>query len=119
MPAFAGVARVVDTAAGRRDQVIGIPRIDVNGKDVRIVNYSLLDTTPGPAAIGAFERQIPGARVNDVRIARVNGQRFHVNQARRGRRGQRRPGFARIIRAKDPVEGAHNQDVWILLGLRQ
>ena len=50
-PALTAGFTLVDAAAGRSNNVIGIARIDVDRKDVGIVNDSVLDRPPGLSAV--------------------------------------------------------------------
>src|SRR5437016_13144122 len=113
MPALTRIARVIDSTAGRRDHMIGVARIDVDGKDVRIVDDAILYDPPAAAAISALIRKIPGSGVDGICVAGIDCQRFYVHKAGRAGRGQRSPCFSRILRLEDAVEGSRYQNVWI------
>ena len=83
--------------------MIGIARIDINRKDIGIINDSSLDGFPGLSAVGGFVRKIPGACVDDVRSSRIDCERLNVNQIRSILRRQLLPAFARIVRAEMPL----------------
>src|SRR6266478_6199538 len=83
MPAISGIPRLIDPAAGRCDYVTRIPRIKIDGKDIGIVDDAVLDNPPGLAAISGLVRKIPGAGIDDVRVMRVDCQRFDMHKTRR------------------------------------
>src|SRR5918992_714478 len=77
-PKLAAILAFVDAAAGRGKDVIRIARIDVDRKDVGVVNHSLADDLPGLPTINRLERQPERACVNCVVGARVDRERFDV-----------------------------------------
>ena len=93
-PATAGVACLVNAAAGRRDDVITISWINVDGKDIRIINYAVLDAVPGLPAVSRLVGQIPGAGINNVGGCRIKSQGFDMDQPRGAVRWQLIPGGA-------------------------
>src|ERR1051325_2529702 len=97
--------------------MIRIARVDIDRKDVGIVDDAVLDVSPGLTAVGRFIRQIPGARVDGVDSSRIDGQRLDVDQAGRVVGRQLGPGVARIVRTEDAVESAGDKYVWIRFGL--
>src|SRR5678815_1827955 len=118
-PAVARITGFINATAGRRDYVVRIAGIDINRKDVRVVNDSVLDILPGLPAISRLVRQVPGARVDGVGRSGVNGERFDVHESGRGVSGQLCPRIAGDIRTKNSVEGPGDQHTRVGVELRQ
>src|SRR5437660_6021458 len=93
VPVLSSIPRVIDSATSRRNYVIRIAWIDVNGKDIRIIDDAVLNNPPGPASVRGLVRKPPCTGIDHVRVARIDRQRFHVNQVRSVLGGQRRPRF--------------------------
>src|ERR1700693_1850926 len=119
MPALRGVGCFINPAASRRYYVVGVPRVDVDGEDVRIVDDALVDDSPVLSTVCALIRKMPSAGVNHVRASRIDGQRLYVNQVRRATCRQRGPGFAGILRAEYAGNGSDQQNAGIQFRLRQ
>src|ERR1051326_1523137 len=119
VPVIAGVCGFVNPTAGRRDDVTRISRIEVDRKNVRVINDAVLDDPPRLSTVGGFVRQVPGARVNDICPTWIDGERFDVHQAWSSLRWQRRPRLARIERLINAIEGSGQEEIRILLRLCQ
>src|SRR5258706_16023145 len=111
MPALAGITSLIDPATRRRNDVTRITGVEVYGKKVGVVDYSVLDNPPGLTAINTLIGKIPGTRIDNIRVMRVYRQRLHMHQARGTGRRQWRPGLTGVSRTKDPVEGPGNQNI--------
>src|SRR2546427_13218608 len=112
-PVVAGSASLVDAATSGSDDVVVIARVNVDGKDIRVVNDSVLNGLQRLSAIRRLVGKVPGAGINDIGAARVDGERFDMNQSRSAVSRQLSPGLAGVVRTKYPVEGSGNKDVRI------
>ena len=73
-PVVARIASLVDAAASRGDDVVVIARVNVDGKDIRVVNDPVPNGLPGLSAIRCLVGKVPRAGINDIGAARVDGQ---------------------------------------------
>src|SRR6266508_416290 len=119
MPVLSSVRCLINPAASRRDYVVGVPRVYVDGEDIRIVDDTLVDDSPVLTTVCTLVGKMPGAGVNHVRAAGIDGQRLDVNQIRRATGRQQGPGFARILRAEYAGNSSDQQNTGIQFRLRQ
>src|SRR6266516_7399338 len=83
-PGLAGVASVVDATASGSNDGSGIPRINIDSEDIGVIDDPGFDRPPTLPSIHGFVGQVPGACVNNVRVARIDSQRLYVLKTRRG-----------------------------------
>ena len=100
-------------------------RITVSGADAnaQVIRVPLLVRSNSSfkisAAVESNTAGVTQLSVTDVRATRINGERFHVNEARRRFRRQSGPGFARIERAIYAVKCSREQKIGIFVRLCQ
>ncbi len=106
---FSSVLALIDSGTGAGKDHRGVSGIDNDRKNVGIFDYALLDVVPGFAAVFGLPRQVPGARIDYVRIHGVDGNRFHVLDlgVMFGRNAL--PGIASVAAAENAVERAGDQ----------
>ena len=66
VPVFSTVWRFVNSAARRSYDVIRIPWIKIDGKNIRVIDDAILDNPPRLPTIKRLVRQVPGARVDNI-----------------------------------------------------
>jgi hypothetical protein len=98
---------------------LGVPVVDLDGEDVRVVDDAGLRDVPALPAVGRLVGQVPRARVDDVGVARVDGEGLDVDEAGRGRGVELLPVVARVRRAPDAAVRAGEEEVGVLRGLRE
>ena len=88
------VRRAVDAAAGGGVDDRRALAVDGQGHDVGVVDHALRDRVPGAPAVLRLPRQVPGARVDRVRLARVERDRADVLEVDVPFRADAAPGAA-------------------------
>ncbi len=107
-PAVSAVARAIDPAARGDPDVSGIRGVEVPGVDGRVENHALGDPAPGGAAVARAEGLPPRAGVEDAPVARIEGERLDLLEARDAL-SRLRPGLAAVRRQTHAVVAGHRE----------
>ena len=107
---FSGRFTAINSGTCADEKVLGLRWINDDGKNIRVVDHTLLDAVPGLAAVFGLPRQVPGAGINHVRIHRIDGDGLNVLDLGMVFRRYPFPLMAAITAAVDSVQRAHHQN---------
>src|SRR5262249_42455796 len=118
MKEVTGILALVNAGTGAGIDHVGTRGVDDDGKDVRVVDDAVLDVVPALAAIAGLPRQVPRARIDYVRICRIDRDGFNVLDLSAGFGRDALPRLSGVSRAIYAVERPCNQAVRVGSGNR-